>query len=595
MSPLRGHPVIANLGLLAGHKQIIFGTSGGKLWVVNDDGSVPAGFPITLPNNAPVRGGPVVGDVDGDGKPDIVVAWGALPEDPLNEPGGFGAYKNNGAGASFTPLWSRTTMDFVGPFGGPPDGIPDGAISTPAVGDLDGDGKNEVVVASLDEHIYAVDGATGVNKPGWPFWVGDTIFSSPALADLDGDGKLEVIIGVDSHLQPVFPPGVGIPFGTIPGGLIVVLKSNGGLFPGFPIQYDESIDSPPAVGDIDGDGRPEIVFGTVSVSATPKPSHKVYALHCDGSNASGWPVSVDGQVRTAPALADLDGDGIADVVVTDDNTGPSGTFHVYAFKGNGTLLWSRQPKGFAGETLSAGDVVIADILAGGPGSGKEILVPENSEIVVFDAAGTQLTGSTFGGVHLYADGGVTGLAVDLSGATVEIFASTGDTTRTIVAGWKGTGSTTQIPWGMFHHDAAGTGRTANPGTCAPRTPVSTALHPLKPCRVLDTRSGSGQLGGPALLPNTARNFPVAGVCGIPSGAVAISTNLTVTNVQGSGELIVYPADVSRPNMSSISFRAGVTRANNALVYLSATSTTFSVFNNCIGNVDFLLDVNGYFQ
>jgi hypothetical protein len=113
--------------------------------------------------------------------------------------------------------------------------------------------------------------------------------------------------------------------------------------------------------------------------------------------------------------------------------------------------------------------------------------------------------------------------------------------------------------------------------------------------VLDTRQGSGQLGGPALLPNASRNFPVFGVCGIPLGAIAISANLTVTNVQAFGELDAYPADVSRPNASSVSFRPGKTRANNALIYLSATTATFSVFNNCIGSVDFILDVNGYFQ
>ena len=85
------------------------------------------------------------------------------------------------------------------------------------------------------------------------------------------------------------------------------------------------------------------------------------------------------------------------------------------------------------------------------------------------------------------------------------------------------------------------------------------------------------------------------MCGIPSSAVAISGNLTVTNVGAFGELVVFPSDVAQPGTSSISFRPGKTRANNALIYLSATTTTFSVFNNCIGFVDFILDVNGYFE
>ncbi len=205
-----------------------------------------------------------MGDVDGDGRPDIVVAWGTLPEDSTI-PGGFGAYRNNGPGAAFDLLWHRDTLDLLP---GPKDGISDGAISTPAIGDLDGDGRNEVVVASLDQRIYAVDGRDGANKAGWPFWVGDTIFSSPALADLDGDGRLEVIIGADAHNQPLTP---GLPFTpTTSGGLLLVVSSNGALRPGFPIRTNQVIFSAPAVGDIDGDGRPEIVFGTGSFYPVPQ-------------------------------------------------------------------------------------------------------------------------------------------------------------------------------------------------------------------------------------------------------------------------------------------------------------------------------------
>jgi hypothetical protein len=603
-SPLRWHPVIADLGLLAGHKQVVFGTTGGRLWVVNDDGTIPTGFPLTIPNNAAVRAGPAVGDVNGDGKPDIVVAWGTLPQDATN-PGGFGAFRNNGPGKSFTLLWQRATGDKVGPVpGGPPDGIPDGAVSTPAIADLDGDGNNEVVVGTLDEHIYAVNGADGTDKPGWPFWVGDVIFSSPALADLDGDGKLEVIIGTESHYQAVQPPGVGVP-PTTQGGLLVVLNSSGALRAGFPLQLDQVIHSAPVVGDIDGDGRPEIVFGTGSSWSVPQSSHVVYAVHCDGTPVAGWPVHVDGQVFTAPALGDLDGDGLVDVVVTDDNTGPSQTFHVYAFKGNGTLLWSRQPRGLERETLSAGDPVIADVLGDGH---PEVLVPQNAEIVAFSSTGAQLTddgshppgGFSFHTKPLY--GGVSGLAVDVLGGKATITTFVGDYSNppsSLVRGsvflWQPKASPAAVPWGMFHRDAAANGRAPNSGTCAPRTVVATRLYPLTPCRVLDTRVGSGPLGGPALLPNVARNFGVAGVCGIPAGAVAISANLTVTNSSSQGDLVLYPSDVTRPNTSALSFRAFRTRANNALVYLSAANTTFSVFNSSASSLDFVLDVNGYFQ
>src|ERR1017187_8062304 len=62
-SPWNGHPVIADLGLDGGRKSIVFVTITGKLWVVNLDGTVPTGFPITLP--ARPWGGPAVADLDG--------------------------------------------------------------------------------------------------------------------------------------------------------------------------------------------------------------------------------------------------------------------------------------------------------------------------------------------------------------------------------------------------------------------------------------------------------------------------------------------------------------------------------------------------
>jgi len=120
--------------------------------------------------------------------------------------------------------------------------------------------------------------------------------------------------------------------------------------------------------------------------------------------------------------------------------------------------------------------------------------------------------------------------------------------------------------------------------------------PLPPCRVLDTRNPTGPFGSPSLQPGGTRVFdPTASTCGIPFDAVAISANLTVTNVGAPGELVVFPSDILQPNTNALSFRAGRTRANNAIVKLSNPGTTFSVVNNSPATVDFILDVNGYFQ
>src|SRR5262245_10605308 len=62
---------------------------------------------------------------------------------------------------------------------------------------------------------------------------------------------------------------------------------------------------------------------------------------------------------------------------------------------------------------------------------------------------------------------------------------------------------------------------------------------LSPCRLADTRAGSGfagPYGPPSLTPNVQRDFPVAGQCGVPVDAVAVSFNFTVVRPQGLGLL-----------------------------------------------------------
>jgi hypothetical protein len=591
-------PVWASLGPGSG-KSLIVGTSSRHLYVVNEDGSIPTGWPQSLPGQ--VVSSAAVGDLGGgNGATDIVVGFGGggyPPADPVTV-GGVRAFRRDGS-----VLWTVLSANDV-PSGS---NFPLGVIATPAIGDIDADGHNDVVWGSFDGHVYAVDGRNGTAKAGgWPLFVRDTIWSSPALYDLDGNGRLEIIIGTDTHQDATAnPPGVP---GTINGGRLHVLTHLAQEFPGFPYDVDQMIMASPVVGDVTGDGSPKIVFGTGTYWGNPAPcgsglgplrKRAIYALRCNGQLLPGFGAAgmTSGEVTTSPALADLDGDGVLDIVVTDMDcsTGSAQNFNVYAFKGTGALLWKTNPKAYAGVNLSAGQPVVADVLGD---SKPEVLVPTNSEICVLSNTGVQLTDAgsphNAGEFSLYMPTAASSATLTVTGGVLNVAAASSVSGTVNLYAWTTPKATAPV-WGSYRRDAARVAVVPNSGTCAARVATAASFHPLTPCRVLDTRTGNGPLGGPALAPMTPRAFNVTGVCGIPAGAVAISANLTVTNVGGPGELIVYPSDVAQPGTSAVSYHAGKTRANNAVVYLSATTTTFSVFNNCVAGVDFILDVNGYFQ
>jgi hypothetical protein len=127
------------------------------------------------------------------------------------------------------------------------------------------------------------------------------------------------------------------------------------------------------------------------------------------------------------------------------------------------------------------------------------------------------------------------------------------------------------------------------------TPVATGFHTLSPCRVLDTRNPVGPYGGPALAASTSRVFVIAGQCGIPATALSVSVNVTITQPTSGGDLRLYPAGSALPPTSTINYRIGQTRANNAVVSLGAAGDLGIQCDQSAGSVHFILDVNGYFQ
>lgn len=126
--------------------------------------------------------------------------------------------------------------------------------------------------------------------------------------------------------------------------------------------------------------------------------------------------------------------------------------------------------------------------------------------------------------------------------------------------------------------------------------AASRLHTLAPCRLLDTRGAQGPFGAPALGAGTTRLFLVAGRCGVPTTARAISVNLTAVLPSSPGWLGLRPAAATPPSPTSVlNLAPGRVRANNAVVSLSGDGGALAVVSGSPGPVDVVLDVNGWFE
>jgi hypothetical protein len=127
-------------------------------------------------------------------------------------------------------------------------------------------------------------------------------------------------------------------------------------------------------------------------------------------------------------------------------------------------------------------------------------------------------------------------------------------------------------------------------TDVPAAAGPTSLYLIAPCRVLDTRDTPGF----PIARGEARAVYVARRCGIPFGAKAVAVNLTVINPQSEGYLTLYPAASPMPQTSTVNYRRAKTRANNAVLPLSAGGM-LKIYNSGPPAVEMVLDVTGYFQ
>jgi hypothetical protein len=117
---------------------------------------------------------------------------------------------------------------------------------------------------------------------------------------------------------------------------------------------------------------------------------------------------------------------------------------------------------------------------------------------------------------------------------------------------------------------------------------------LSPCRIVDTRQAGfpAGYGTPALTAGVPRNFTLTGKCGIPPLAAAVSLNVTVTNTQGPGFILIFPQGAAQPDVSTLNYVAGQTIANAAVVPLGAGGGITVIAG--VSGTDLIIDTNGYY-
>jgi hypothetical protein len=118
-------------------------------------------------------------------------------------------------------------------------------------------------------------------------------------------------------------------------------------------------------------------------------------------------------------------------------------------------------------------------------------------------------------------------------------------------------------------------------------------HPLAPSRVLDTRTGNGLSG--KLRANSPRTLAIWGRGGVPSNAIAVTANVTVTNSTNSWAVYVGPDPIAKPSSSTINFVKKQVRANSMTLALSATGTLSATYiSSGTNTTDLVLDITGYY-
>ena len=334
-----------------------------QVHALNSDGTSVPGWPRTATVGDGTFGAPSFGDVDGDGEDEVVVQtffFGIA--------GDIYAWEKDG---TLLPNFPIATG---------------GTLRTNSLADIDNDGADEIITVENmnNQGFLAVYDHTGGYAPGFPIYLNNqyTSGATPSVGDIDADGRLEIVCASykelfafegDGSLEPGFPvsPGVFQAFNYNAATLvdldrngtleIVTASSDDGLIlqenpmihawnfdgtyrAGFPVEFVPTfattltgIFMPPSVADIDADGNLDIIVGNQSL--TPFADNEIQAFDRDGNLLPEFPVGPIDATTTQMMVADIDGDQMLEFFC-DNNVAGTGAVGVYNHDGTIVTGWN---------------------------------------------------------------------------------------------------------------------------------------------------------------------------------------------------------------------------------------------------------------
>jgi hypothetical protein len=195
--------------------------------------------------------------------------------------------------------------------------------------------------------------------PGWPKRV-EAIAESVVVGDLDDDGIDEVFAV------------------TLPGELYAWRIDGTELFE---VEGYGPARTAPSIGDIDGDGRPEVVWST---------EWELQAHRLDGTPVPGFPTARDASrsVRSPLTLADLDGDGVLDIVAVSRDPGGISTIRVYRYESGAPVPLAGWPQAF-GDSFPGSSASVGDLDGD---HAPEVIVTGWDRVYAWHADGTPVAG-----------------------------------------------------------------------------------------------------------------------------------------------------------------------------------------------------------